>query len=75
LRQHSKTTNKGVTGCLALIVDEAEMSRVAKNNTLNYNRVTMPAMLILKITDKTSNVGKKNLAMEHKQTWYKYYLN
>ncbi len=65
----------GGSGCLALIVNEAEMRRVANNSTLNCDRVTMPALLNPKTTDTTSAVDEKIFATEHQKTWYKYYLD
>lgn len=57
----------GKPGCLTLIVNEGEMKRVAKNNTLNCDHTTMPALLNPKISDKTTPVDEKTLAAEHKQ--------
>jgi hypothetical protein len=55
----------GGTGCLALIVDEAEMMQVAKDNTLNCTRVTMRVLLNPKTTNKRPATDKKTLAVKH----------
>jgi hypothetical protein len=71
-----KTTRcGGEAGCLALIVDEVKMRRVAKAATLSCARSTMPVLLNPKITDKTSATDEKTLVTKYKQTWYEYYLD
>jgi hypothetical protein len=71
-----KTTQYGGNiGCLLLIVGEAEMRRVERNNTLNCARATMPSLLNPKITNKTTPADNKTFNTEHNQTWYKYYLD
>ena len=65
----------GRTGCLALIVDEEDMRRVTKDGTLNCTRATKPPLLSPKLNDTKTARDGKNFSVEHKQIWYKYYLN
>ena len=71
-----KTTGYGGrTGCLDLSIDEDETRRVTKDRTLDCTRATMPPLLSPKINDTTTATDGKTFAAEHKQIWYKYYLD
>ena len=64
----------GNTGYLVLVVNQEEMRRVAKEDTLNYSRSDDPKILNPSIGDTTTATDDKILTAEHRLTWYEYYL-
>ena len=71
-----KTTRYGgKTVCLALIVDKEEMRQVTKDGTLDCTCAPKPLLLSPKLNDATTARNGNNFAVEHKQGWYKYYLD
>ena len=62
------------TGCLALVVDQEEMRRVAKDDTLNCSRSDKPTPFNPNIGDTTTATDEKILTVDHRSTWYEYYL-
>ena len=71
-----KTTRYGgITGCLALIVDQDEMRRVTKDRTLDFTQAPNPPLLSPRLTDTTTATDGKTFAAEHRQVWFEYYLD
>ena len=64
----------GNTGCLALIIDQEEIRRVAKDDTLDCSRANDPTLLNPSIRDTNTARDEKILTTEHRVTWYEYYL-
>ena len=60
----------GKTDCLTLVVDQEEMRRVAKDNTLECSRAYESQLLNPKIVDTTTTTEEKILTLEHRVTWY-----
>ena len=60
----------GKTGCLVLVVDQEEMQRVTKDDTLNCSSADEPTVINLSIGDTTTTMDKKILTAECRVTWY-----
>ena len=61
-------------GCLALFLEETEMRHVAKNSTLNCDRMEKQPFTHPDITPLTTITKDKQLTNEHKVTWDEYHL-
>ena len=51
------------------------MRRFAKDDMLDYIRADEPQLLNSNIVDNTTTMVKKILTVDHRVTWYNYYLN
>ena len=60
----------GKNGCLALVVEQDEIRRLAKDNTMDCSRTDKPQLLNLNIVESTTTTDKKILTEEHRVTWY-----
>ena len=64
----------GFHSCLALVLEETEMSHVANDRALNGNRTEKPPFTHPDVTPLTTVTKNKQLTNEHKVAWDEHHL-